>query len=645
MPLLGEMLVNDKVITKKQLEEGIQNQVIFGGRLGTNLVELEYVDEQTLTKYLAKKHGVPTVAWRSLNRIKPDVLQMFTQKLAKSTESFPVKAEGKDLFVVMADPGNLEAIQEIGFATQKRVKPLVLPEIRVFDLLTRFYNIGRELRYINLAMKYQISAPEKATTKAEEPLPGVTSKIQKEREEVQKKIDFDRNQDLMSDEEFQKITDGQYSEQLSAAEDAGPEQHAPAPEKAEAGPPPEPTAPETPVETPGPPPPAKAKAPEEKPPVGSPAQYRKVAQTLYSLLMKKGVRNYLDKETLQEFLKVYVKSQLTSRQLSLNYLANWMIIEANAPVEWIEELMEEFREYGPSLNLEIYLPGEEIPKKPSAPPPAPATEKAEEVVGPEELTPVEESVPAEQPASAPQPEEEEARPSSKAAEDVLAELEAMDSSPEAAAAPEPGEESFEVLELSPEEMATAEEMDNFVPVEGETEEEEAEAEEAEHIELSLEEARQKILDEVEDRNDISRIVLGFAQGFFKRSLLFTVRGDTLFGWDGRGPGINTNMVESIMLPLKETSVFQLVNTTMSFFLGPLPPGPVNERFLKILGGQTPNNAFIMPVVVNERVVYMLYGDNGEGEFVPVNAPEVQILAYQIPAALDALIKKKKAEAA
>jgi hypothetical protein len=221
----------------------------------------------------------------------------------------------------------------------------------------------------------------------------------------------------------------------------------------------------------------------------------------------------------------------------------------------------------------------------------------------------------------------------------------MESSPETAAAPEPGEESFEVLELSPEEMATAEEMDSFIPVEGETEEEEAEVEEEEYVELSLEEARQKILAEVEDRNDISRIVLGFAQGFFKRSLLFTVRGDTLFGWDGRGPGINTKMVESIMLPLKETSVFQLVNTTMSFFLGPLPPGPVNERFLKILGGQTPNNAFIMPVVVNEKVVYILYGDNGEGEFVPVNAPEVQILAYQIPTALETLIKRKKAEAA
>ncbi len=639
MPLLGEMLVNDKVITKKQLEEGIQNQVIFGGRLGTNLVEMEYIDEQTLTKYLAKKHGVPTVAWRSLNRIKPDVLKIFTQKLAKSTESFPVKIDGKALYVVMADPGDLEAIQEISFATQKKVNPLVLPEIRVFDLLTRFYKIGRELRYINLAMKYQVSAPEKARPEAS-PRPAVADRKQKEREEIHEKIDFDRSQDLMSDEEFQKITDGQYAEQGSETP-AGPEPEQTAQEK----PGPEPLKPaieQTQPETQAPPPEPAAKAP----PAGSPEQYRKVAQGLYSLLMKRGVQQYLDKETLQEFLKVFVKSQLTSRQLSLNYLANWMIIEANASVEWLEEVMEEFRSYGPSLNLEVYLPGEQIPAaKPVEPAPAaPAAEDVpKEVVEPEELTTVEEQPSPAEMESAPSPEEDRAE--AKPAEDVLDELEAMEASAETVDEVKTEQASYEILELSPEEMATADELESFVPEEGDLEGEEQEVEAEEYVELSLEEARHKILTEVNDRNDISRIVLGFAQGFFKRSLLFTVRGETLYGWDGRGPGINTKMAESIMLPLTETSVFQLVTNTMSFFLGPLPPAPVNQRFLKILGGQTPNNAFIMPVVVNEKVVYMLYGDNGEGEFVPVNAPEVQILAYQIPAALETLIKRKKAEAA
>ena len=43
MPPLGELLVQAGVISNTQLEEAIQNQVIFGGRLGTNLIELGYL--------------------------------------------------------------------------------------------------------------------------------------------------------------------------------------------------------------------------------------------------------------------------------------------------------------------------------------------------------------------------------------------------------------------------------------------------------------------------------------------------------------------------------------------------------------------------------------------------------------------------
>jgi len=584
------MLVKEGAISKKQLEEGIHNQVIFGGRLGTNLVELGYLDEQTLTKWLAKKHGVPTVNWNSLNRIKPSVLKLFTKKLAKITESFPIKEEGKDLYVVMADPDNLEWIQQISFATGKKVKPLVLPEVRVFDLLTRFYNIGRELRYINLAMMYKVKEEEKPSDQpafAAAGKMGLDREALKEREQIRLQIDFGRSEDLLSEEEFQRMTGDQYAEKAAA----GPEP-APGPEPSAPAPAPAPAAPEAMIE-PTPPPPAEAPPPPPRP--GSPEQYRKTAQVLYSILLKQGVTRYIDKGTLQEFIKLFVKNQLKHQVLSMNFLANWLIIEANAPVEWLEGALSEFKNAGPSLGIAVALPGEPLPERPAAPAPAAEPEPLE----PEEV--IEEPSPP--PAEAP--------------------LEAV-----------------EVLELGQDDMASLEEIEEFAPIEEPEEEEAAAAEEL--VELTLAEAKDKLLSEVQDRKDISRIVLGFAQGFFKRSLLFTVRKQTLFGWDGRGPGIDSGLVESIMLPLAEPSVFQLVNMTGSFFLGPVPPGPINGRFLKLLGGQQPNNAFIMPVVVNEKVVYMLYGDNGEGEFVPVNAPELQILAYQIPRALEMLIKRKKA---
>ena len=642
MPQLGQLLVDAKIISKGQLEEAIQAQVIFGGRLGTNLIELEYVDEQTITKYLAKKHGIPTAKWISLTRIKPQVLKMFNKNLAKRCEAFPVKVEGKNLYVVMSDPTNLAAIEEIEFATSKKVKPLVLPEVRVYDLLTRFYNIGREFRYINLAMMYKTKPVESEKQKQKiADSHAVDEKEWAEREKARAMVGFDQTGDLLSEEEFQKIADDQFKASMNVAEEPS-EELPPQPVQA----PPQPAPPVTqevelptiPKQPAPPAPEVQPRKPEPAPvqekPVSKKKPYKQVAQILYSLLMKNGVQQYISKEILQEFLKVFVKSQLKRDSINTNFIANWMIIESDVPVDWLEAILVQYKEQCAEIGIKAILPGEKEE--------APVVQEAAEII--EDALPIEEAQEIE-PISPVQPAAPEApvRPSPPPAEASVAAQ--VDEVLETIADPEVGEASstMEVLELSITEMATEEEAEAYIPEEGPEEEEEEEVVE-EYAELTLDEARAKLQSEVDDRRDISRIFLGYAKGIFKRSVLFTVRGGKLFGWDGTGEGIDTKLVESIMLPLKEPGAFSLVNQTNSFYLGPMQPGPMNDRYLKILGGAKPNNVFIMPIVVNEKVVYILYGDNGDGQFVPVNAPELQILAYQVPQALDKLIMKKKAEA-
>ena len=52
-PLLGELLVEDGVITQEQLDEALNIQKNEGGLIGIILVNKAYIDEQTLVKYLA----------------------------------------------------------------------------------------------------------------------------------------------------------------------------------------------------------------------------------------------------------------------------------------------------------------------------------------------------------------------------------------------------------------------------------------------------------------------------------------------------------------------------------------------------------------------------------------------------------------
>jgi hypothetical protein len=54
-PLLGEILIENNVITKDQLEKAISVQKKEGGLIGIILVNLGYIDEPTLVKYLARQ--------------------------------------------------------------------------------------------------------------------------------------------------------------------------------------------------------------------------------------------------------------------------------------------------------------------------------------------------------------------------------------------------------------------------------------------------------------------------------------------------------------------------------------------------------------------------------------------------------------
>ena len=56
---LGEALVQEGLINNQQLSKALERQVIYGGRLGTNLIELGLLTEESLVRFMAKVFGVP----------------------------------------------------------------------------------------------------------------------------------------------------------------------------------------------------------------------------------------------------------------------------------------------------------------------------------------------------------------------------------------------------------------------------------------------------------------------------------------------------------------------------------------------------------------------------------------------------------
>lgn len=145
---LGEMLLKVGALTEAQLEQVLNAQSIYGGRLGTNLVEMGLVGEEDLARVLSEQLGVPCVEPAGLVSIPEALLCVIPRHLVERYRVLPLSLDGKRLTLATADPSDFKAMEEIGFVTGFIIVPRVCSELRLSLALERFYDIKRPVRYI-----------------------------------------------------------------------------------------------------------------------------------------------------------------------------------------------------------------------------------------------------------------------------------------------------------------------------------------------------------------------------------------------------------------------------------------------------------------------------------------------------------------
>ena len=145
---LGELLIKKNLLTQAQLEEALQAQVIFGGKLGTVLIEMGLITEDTLAEILAQLLSIPCAKPGQLQNIPENVIKIISAELAEKHKVMPVSVSGKKLTLAMAEPHKLQAIDEISFRTGYIIRPIVALEVRLVFALENYYGIKRTMRYI-----------------------------------------------------------------------------------------------------------------------------------------------------------------------------------------------------------------------------------------------------------------------------------------------------------------------------------------------------------------------------------------------------------------------------------------------------------------------------------------------------------------
>lgn len=149
MARLGELLIDERLIAAAQLEEALEAQVVHGGRLGTNLVELGFLGEKDLARVLGKQHNVAFASGEMVPD--PQALTVAEPNFLDDHDLVPMRVDATRLTVAVLHPGTqLQAIDALGFKVGKRVVPVVVPEFRLNQLLRKHFKAFRPLRPIDM---------------------------------------------------------------------------------------------------------------------------------------------------------------------------------------------------------------------------------------------------------------------------------------------------------------------------------------------------------------------------------------------------------------------------------------------------------------------------------------------------------------
>jgi MSHA biogenesis protein MshE len=141
---LGDLMVQNRVISENQLMAALAEQKKTGHKLGHTLIELGFVDEQRLLDFLSQQLQIPLIDLRSY-RLNPEAVKSLPETLARRYRVIVIELRDQDALVGMADPTDLFAFDELARKLQKRIRQAVVRESDLLDALDRMYRKSHEL--------------------------------------------------------------------------------------------------------------------------------------------------------------------------------------------------------------------------------------------------------------------------------------------------------------------------------------------------------------------------------------------------------------------------------------------------------------------------------------------------------------------
>ena len=167
---IADVLIEDGLLLPSQLEEAVGLQQKEGGRLLKILTDKQFVTEQDMVFSMGRCLNTPPINLAKLN-IPEAVMNMVPREMAKANRLVPIARLNGKLFVAMADPTNVLAIDDLKRRVQLEIVPMIATDRAVSDALAGVHggtNMSQVLRQVAEEAAQSAESIEVQTAKRED---------------------------------------------------------------------------------------------------------------------------------------------------------------------------------------------------------------------------------------------------------------------------------------------------------------------------------------------------------------------------------------------------------------------------------------------------------------------------------------------
>ncbi|WP_108945322.1 GspE/PulE family protein [Shewanella halifaxensis] len=157
---LGDLLVQELIITEEQLQQALTEQRSTGKKLGRTLIDLSCITEQQLLQFLSQQLNIPFIDI-SKRAIDAKVVSLLPEVQARRYRALVVEDNGDSVLVAMSDPADLQAMDNLEMQLlPKAISIAVVTEEQLLDAFDNLYRRTDEIAQIAGKLEEEYAADE-----------------------------------------------------------------------------------------------------------------------------------------------------------------------------------------------------------------------------------------------------------------------------------------------------------------------------------------------------------------------------------------------------------------------------------------------------------------------------------------------------